>query len=230
MEERPLFGAGSKSSKRSQNQVAFLRPAATTDGRLHVNSQGLPEQAPPIPSMPINGTKEMRQTPPQVAQTVPVQQQVQPQVQPSIQQPVSQPPVQPPVQVAQVAQPVAQAAQPVAQVAQPGSPEQQQPVAMAQTEIPTEQTGSAEDRVAKRHRTLKGGMVVLPGQMMSSYACKIRNESRGGVMLLLADAMLVPPEFYLIRDADPGNKIPCRIAWRGIGRIGVQFIAQLSNT
>ena len=63
---------------------------------------------------------------------------------------------------------------------------------------------------------------------MSSYACKIRNESRGGVMLVLSDAMLVPAEFYLVRDADPGHKIPCRVAWRGIGRIGVQFVAALS--
>ncbi len=104
-----------------------------------------------------------------------------------------------------------------------------QPVVSSHQEVPDGQTGSKEERKEARKRTLKGGLIVLPGQMMSSYACKIRNESRGGLMLVVSDPMLLPSEFYLVRDADPGHKIPCCVAWRGIGRIGVQFIAALAT-
>jgi len=121
---------------------------------------------------------------------------------------------QTPVSHVPVQQPVASPAQPVV------SPHQ---------EVPDGQTGSKEERKEARKRTLKGGLIVLPGQMMSSYACKIRNESRGGLMLVVSDPMLLPSEFYLVRDADPGHKIPCCVAWRGIGRIGVQFIAALAT-
>ena len=102
------------------------------------------------------------------------------------------------------------------------------PVAPVQVYQPEQQTGSEEDRQETRKRALKGGLIVLPGQMMSSYVCKIRNESSGGVMLALAEALMVPGEFYLIREADPSHKIPCRIAWREHDRLGVEFIVALS--
>ncbi len=320
MEDRPLFGEGSKRSLHAQKQVAFLRPAATTDGRLQPVS-GEP-QATRIPASPVNGTKAMRQNPPSPPQEVPGQPAVpapqpdQPQYQqPVVQHPVAQQPVaqqplvpqvipvnhtdpahmvpvavsaspqsQAPLQqqnplpvvpeinvgappviaqqvpIAQVSvqqtpiqqqlgqvpvqQPTMAAVQPVSQVQEPQIPapvpqapvpqatiqpvQFGQPVAPQQQMVPDQQTGSEEDRKEPRKRTLKGGLIVLPGQMMSSYACKIRNESRGGVMLVLSDSMQIPAEFYLVRDADPGHKIPCRVAWRGIGRIGAQFIAALS--
>ncbi len=298
MDEQPLFGAGSKASKRSQNQAQFLRPAPTTNGLLTPAGRAVHSGA-AIPDSPVNGTKTMRRRQPQVplANTVQspqpqvapqetlqaaqppqapltIQQQAQPAVQiptqqvpqqqvpqqqipqqqvpvhpasvqpPPIQQaPVQQPPVQPvavqmPPQPAAAQLPQAQSPQPVMQyqtVAQ--QPVAQQSVAQQPLAAPPQQaaplqqiqpqTGSEEDRRENRKRALKGGMIILPGQMMSSFACKIRNESRGGVMLVLPDATRVPAEFYLIREADPGHKIPCRVAWREPERLGIEFVTAL---
>ncbi len=157
---------------------------------------------------PATSADGQRRAIPKIPPSAPI-----PQIQvPQTQVPQTQVP-QTPVSHVPVQQPVASPAQPVV------SPHQ---------EVPDGQTGSKEERKEVRKRTLKGGLIVLPGQMMSSYACKIRNESRGGLMLVVSDPMLLPSEFYLVRDSDPGHKIPCCVAWRGIGRIGVQFIAALA--
>jgi len=133
-------------------------------------------------------------------------------------------------------QPTAPAVQSAPAQASPGEPTAppvqvpaQQPVAaIASPQSGAQQSGTQEDRKEKRNRSLKGGLIILQGQMMSSFACKIRNESRSGVMLVLPDATRVPAEFYLVRDADPGHKVPCRVAWRSAERLGVKFVAALS--
>ena len=85
-----------------------------------------------------------------------------------------------------------------------------------------------ESRREKRHRTLKGAMIILPGQMMCSFACRVRNESSGGVMLVLDNGVTVPDEFYLMRDGDPGKRIPCQVRWRRMNAVGVQFVDRLT--
>ena len=86
-----------------------------------------------------------------------------------------------------------------------------------------------EKRREARRRTLKGGVIVLPGQMSSTFAVRIRNESSGGVMLVLDNTAPIPREFYLVRDGDPGNFIPCQVRWRSINALGVKFIRELSG-
>lgn len=104
------------------------------------------------------------------------------------------------------------------------------PVAGAPVSMPpVAQTGNEEDRTERRKRTLKGGVIILPGHMRSSYACKIRNESNGGVMLALPNTAVIPNEFFLMRDSDPGRQTPCRVAWRTADKLGVQFVLALSN-
>ncbi|HFC04264.1 MAG TPA: hypothetical protein ENJ55_01045 [Rhizobiales bacterium] len=179
-------------------QLAAQQPTATV-------GQPLPQAA---PSQLQPGQQAVPQPVAAVVQQAPGQQ-IPLQPAPGIQVPIQGQQIS--MQQAGVVAPTA----PLAQAAEPYYPAQPA-------------TGSEDDRREARKRTLKGGMIVLRGQMMSSYACKIRNESSGGVMLVLADAHLVPPEFYLVRDADPGNKIPCRVAWREKGRLGAQFIPALS--
>ncbi len=203
MDEKPLFGSGSNPSKRPAGQASSPVNSAGAERRP------LARENPPLPIPP--GPQTQQAVPPKPVPPTPVLQTPVPQT------PVPQAPV-PPTPVLQT---------PVPQTPVPQTPVPQTPVPPA-LEVPTQQTGSPEDRKESRNRTLKGGLIVLPGQMMSSFACKIRNESRGGVMLVLDDVVRLPAEFYLIRTADPGHQVPCRVAWRGIGRVGVQFVAALS--
>ena len=189
-----------------------------------------------------------------VQQPVVTQQVVQQPVvqQPVVQQPIVQAPVaQPVTQQPVVAQQVMQQQVVQQQVVQPPvpNPNLNSPVANTQNpavldhalaqqssqpppphSIPSNTTsGSVEDRVARRARSLKGGVIILPGQMRSSYACKIRNESTTGVMLAIPNTMIIPDEFYLMRNSDPGRQTPCRVAWRTADKIGVEFVMQLTN-
>jgi len=217
MNDRPLFGSGSSTSKHAKNRTGFLRPAPASDGRLH--STALQSQATTNIAR-ANGTKSDRKTPADIHHAPG-----------SLAGPVANP------APGAVAAPIP-AATPApipahSPVADAGLAPTEGTTAPAQGAIPAafpviKQEGNVEDRKGTRRRALKGALIIRPGQMMSSYACKIRNESSGGVMLILSDALLVPPEFYLIRDADPCHKIPCRVAWREKDSLGVEFVPALS--
>lgn len=220
MAYKPLFGEGSSTFKKAQDQAALLRRDAKPVGGVNQTPVNPPasQAVSPVSGTEFSGSDGLPQQPtvPVTNTQAPVQQYV-----PAPQQ--ATPPPQVPTQtLPAVQQHVTATPQTTAQqqnLLQPSVPMQvQQPAASPETQ---------DDRREKRKRTLKGGMIILPGRMMASFSCKIRNESRGGVMLALPDAMLIPAEFYLIRDADPGNKVPCRVAWRQHDKLGVQFVSAL---
>lgn len=223
MTSRPLFGAGSAPRKPESGDRTFAAGSSVphsggnlfgewsaTPGHIHSNGPS------PLQTTAVQSTHTM-QAPAQTSAPT-----AQP-VQPHTGSPVPQ-------QMDSVS-PAAAPAVP-AGISQFGAPLEQSAPAYptaAQQNTPANGTGgSIEDRKQKRIRTLKGALIVLPGQMGSSYACKIRNQSRGGALVLVTNPSAIPDEIYLIWDADPGKKIPCRVAWRGHDRMGIEFVSQLT--
>jgi hypothetical protein len=82
-------------------------------------------------------------------------------------------------------------------------------------------------RRTPRVRTLKGGIIAFPNGI-SMIACKIRDQSATGALLIVEPGCTVPDEFNLIFSGD-GNKFPCNVAWRKPGRIGVRFVEALQD-
>jgi PilZ domain len=74
-----------------------------------------------------------------------------------------------------------------------------------------------ENRIAARHRVLKGGRILFGG---GSIDCTVRNISETGAALEVTSPLGIPTEFTLETD---GNKRPCRVVWRKEKRIGIAF-------
>jgi hypothetical protein len=81
----------------------------------------------------------------------------------------------------------------------------------------------AEDkREAQRHRTLKGGSIVV-NDGFSTFDCTVRNLSASGAKLTVVSSLGIPQRFALAM-AD-GRRFDCEIAWRTETEIGVRFLA-----
>jgi hypothetical protein len=76
-----------------------------------------------------------------------------------------------------------------------------------------------EHRIHPRLRTLKSGKIVF-NQKSSVLDCTIRNLSRSGACLQVADPKGVPQSFDLLVE---GVSRTCQISWRSGTRIGVIF-------
>ena len=74
-----------------------------------------------------------------------------------------------------------------------------------------------ENRIATRHRVLKGGKIQFGG---GSIDCTVRNISDTGAALDVISPLGIPEQFNLVTD---GNQLPCRVVWRKEKRIGVTF-------
>jgi hypothetical protein len=78
-----------------------------------------------------------------------------------------------------------------------------------------------ERRRVPRHRTLKSGKIVVRSGR-SVVDCTVRNLSTQGALLLVRSLAGIPEKFDLVLETT-GEHHPCRIAWRGEDRIGVEF-------
>lgn len=78
-----------------------------------------------------------------------------------------------------------------------------------------------ETRSSQRHRTLKGGKIVV-NDGFSTFDCTIRNLSKTGAKLLVPSVIGIPERFGLA--FDDGRQFSCEVAWRTETEIGVQFI------
>ena len=76
-----------------------------------------------------------------------------------------------------------------------------------------------ERRSAPRKVVLMSGAIELAGGPIS---CLISNMSISGAALEITNSKDIPKRFSLFFKAD-GTRIPCRVAWRQDGRIGVAF-------
>ena len=78
----------------------------------------------------------------------------------------------------------------------------------------------ADARGAPRHKTLKGGKIVLNNNQ-SVIDCIVRNQSATGARLKLATVIGIPEEFELqVMDSVPRG---CRVVWRSAHELGVAF-------
>ena len=78
-----------------------------------------------------------------------------------------------------------------------------------------------ERRRVSRHRTLKSGKIVLQSGR-SVVDCTVRNLSSHGALLLVKSLAGIPEKFDLVLETT-GEHHPCRVAWRGSDRLGVEF-------
>lgn len=80
---------------------------------------------------------------------------------------------------------------------------------------------SSERRQTRRHKTLKGGLILYG--LAPAVPCVIRNLSEIGACLELDDIGLIPDQFaVLIKPED--IKRNCQAIWRADKRLGVQFV------
>ena len=78
-----------------------------------------------------------------------------------------------------------------------------------------------ERRRVARHRTLKSGKIVVQ-PYASVFDCTVRNLSPNGALLVIPSLAAIPERFDLVLEKD-GEQHPCRVAWRGEDRLGVEF-------
>lgn len=78
-----------------------------------------------------------------------------------------------------------------------------------------------ENRITPRHRTLKGGKIVV-NDGFSTFDCKVRNMSDTGARLQVTSILGIPERFKLAMD--DGRGFDCEVAWRKEGELGVHFL------
>lgn len=79
----------------------------------------------------------------------------------------------------------------------------------------------AERRRTRRHKTLKGGLILYG--VAPAVACVIRNLSEIGACLELDNVGLIPDQFaILVKPED--IKRNCQTIWRANKRMGIQFV------
>ena len=78
-----------------------------------------------------------------------------------------------------------------------------------------------ERRGVPRSRTLKSGKILVHAHT-SLIDCKVRNLSSDGALLLVSSLAGIPDKFELILESNR-TRHPCRVAWRGENRVGVEF-------
>ncbi len=82
--------------------------------------------------------------------------------------------------------------------------------------------GASDRRRAQRVRVLKQAYIIFNNRR-STITCRLRDISSSGCRLKLHNPAMVPEEFVIYFPTD-GRERPCRVAWRGIGQIGVHFL------
>jgi len=80
---------------------------------------------------------------------------------------------------------------------------------------------SDENRSELRRRTLKGGKIIFNDQQ-SVLDCTIRNLSKTGCRIIVANQIDIPSDFELHLPGS-GEKYQCQIIWRKQLEAGVKF-------
>lgn len=80
--------------------------------------------------------------------------------------------------------------------------------------------GSLAERASVRRRVLKTGKIELRNKTVVD--CAVRNLSRTGARLQVADSHWVPEHFVLVIPSE-GLRQTCRVQWRSAVDLGVEF-------
>ncbi len=79
----------------------------------------------------------------------------------------------------------------------------------------------AERRAVLRRTTLKGGRIAFNAGR-STVDCTVRNLSSKGAKLVVNSVVGIPDTFDLV--LSDHSKQPCRVTWRALKELGVEFI------
>ena len=82
-------------------------------------------------------------------------------------------------------------------------------------------------RNAQRSRALKTGIILCPNGI-STFACVVRDTSATGMQISIDNAGGVPDEFMLLLD-EGKRRVPCNVMWRKGAKLGVKFVAALTD-
>lgn len=82
-----------------------------------------------------------------------------------------------------------------------------------------------EHRIARRHRVLKQGKILLPNGL-TVIDCAIRDMSETGAKLQCADQGAIPNSFRLVFTADRTMR-DAEVIWRRPELIGVRFTSEI---
>jgi hypothetical protein len=77
-----------------------------------------------------------------------------------------------------------------------------------------------DNRQSQRRTTLKGGRIVFNAGR-STIDCKVRNLSSKGAKLQVVSVVGIPDTFDLMLEGH--SRQPCRVAWRSLKELGVEF-------
>ena len=77
-----------------------------------------------------------------------------------------------------------------------------------------------ERRRAQRQKTLKAGRILIDPNT-SALDCIVRNLSSSGALLVVS-SLAVPDRFELLFAANRARH-QCRVVWRAMDRVGVEF-------
>lgn len=80
----------------------------------------------------------------------------------------------------------------------------------------------SESRVTQRRKTLKSGHIVFNAGR-STIDGTIRNLSAKGAKLQVPSVVGIPDTFDLFLDGAAHTRQPCRVKWRTLREIGVEF-------
>jgi hypothetical protein len=80
-----------------------------------------------------------------------------------------------------------------------------------------------ENRAAVRRKTLKGGRIIFNAGR-STIDCSIRDLSSKGARLLVTSVVGIPNTFDL--SISGTDRQPCRVVWRALKELGVEFRQQ----
>jgi hypothetical protein len=84
---------------------------------------------------------------------------------------------------------------------------------------------TSENRSERRQRTLKGARIVFNAGG-STIDCTVRNLSASGAKLDVTSVVGIPNSF----DLSLGGQLrPCRVVWRSLKQLGVEFQAGSSS-
>lgn len=81
-----------------------------------------------------------------------------------------------------------------------------------------------EQRQSVRYRSLLGAKVSYD-QRRATLECVVRNISEGGALIVVSDAVLLPPDFDL-EIAQRQRSYRAHICWRSGTRVGVSFATE----
>lgn len=77
-----------------------------------------------------------------------------------------------------------------------------------------------DNRQSQRRSTLKGGRIVFNAGR-STIDCRVRNLSSHGAKLQVTSVIGIPDTFDLVLEGHARH--PCRVAWRSLKELGVEF-------